>query len=52
LSEVKVVDLHPSEWKLIEIIREVGFGSLKEITVYDGLPQFVVLQEERKIKLY
>lgn len=43
--------LHPAELKLIQIIREVGYGALKEITVYDGLPQYVVLREERKIKL-
>lgn len=51
LTEVHVVKLHPAEYKLINIIREVGFGAIKEITVYDSLPQYVVLQEERKIKL-
>ena len=51
MAEVQVVKLHPAEYKLINIIREVGFGALKEITVYDSLPQYVVLQEERKIKL-
>lgn len=51
MTEVHVVKLHPAEYKLINIIREVGFGAIKEITVYDSLPQYVVLQEERKIKL-
>ena len=51
MVEVEIMHLHPSEKKLIEIIREVGYGAVKEITVYDSLPQYIVLTEERKIKI-
>lgn len=48
---IEDMKVHPSEKKMIEWIRDIGYGSIKEIVVHDGLPQYIVFTEERKIKL-
>jgi len=35
------VDIHPSFLKLIEICRKIGFGTIKELKIQNGIPVFI-----------
>jgi hypothetical protein len=40
-SAVANVGIHPSFLKLIEICKQMKFGTIKELKIQDGLPVFV-----------
>ena len=35
------IDIHPSFLKLIEICRKIGFGTIKELKIQNGIPVFI-----------
>ena len=41
-SAMAEINIHPSFLKLIEICRQIGFGTIKELKVQNGLPVYVV----------
>ena len=45
-----LLPLHPTEAKLLRLIRQVGHGTIERISVHDSLPIYVE-QVSRKIRL-
>ena len=41
LDSALEIEIHPSFMKLIEICRKIGFGTIKELKIQNGLPVFI-----------
>ena len=49
-SRYLIMEVHPAEKQLIEYIRAMGYGTIKEVTVHQGIP-VEILEAEKKIRL-
>lgn len=48
--EYEDVSLHPKERELIELIRDLRFGYIKDLKVHEGLPELVDVEATRRYK--